>query len=538
MEKKHGQYVNPGNSGFSVILNSEYVDKTLLIDLMNSRIDTTKKLVCISRPRRFGKSFAAQMLCAYYDSSCDSHDLFDNKKIAKTKGYAIHLNQYNVICFDVTSFISVARRNKISLLDIPNMIVDALQKELVEMYSFLTQDMSLTECLLRCVEGTKDEPGRKFVFIIDEWDAMIREAKDDPEAQKTYLDLLREWFKNISFTPKAIAAAYMTGILPIKKDGSQSAISDFIEYPILYPGEFAEYTGFTENEVIRLCQKHEVDFLECKAWYDGYDFPGHVDIYNPYSVMCAIQNKKCRSYWKKTSASESLFSYINMNFDGLQEIITRLISGEEIEVDVDDFENDFGSFKDKDDVLTLLVHLGYLTYHEDEGTVRIPNQEILSEYHKFLKSNKVNNEWVKLLDASKQLLDDTIAGKTETVIESIKNIRHTNYAPTFYNNEQALRYVIKFAYIYALGQYMKVEELPSGHGIADVVYIPKRFSPLPSLLIELKWDRSDGGAIKQIKENDYPALLAGYGGDIILVGINYDPSSDEHSCVIERLSIK
>ena len=143
-----------------------------------------------------------------------------------------------------------------------------------------------------------------------------------------------------------------------------------------------------------------------------------------------------------------------------------------------------------------------------------------------------------MLDASKQLLDDTIAGKTETVIESIKNIRHTNYAPTFYNNEQALRYVIKFAYIYALGQYMKVEELPSGHGIADVVYIPKRFSPLPSLLIELKWDKSDGGAIKQIKENDYPALLAGYGGDIILVGINYDPSTDEHSCVIERLSIK
>ena len=529
-----GNYVNPGNIAFKRINGSDYVDKTMLIDLINARIGTDKCLVCVSRPRRFGKSYAAKMLTAYYDASCDSHSLFDDKKIAESPSYEKHLNQYHVINLDITSFISDAAIKRKELVEVPQVIVDTIHDELITLYPDMPHMKNRNDEITWVVENS----GKQVVFIIDEWDAMIREAKDDPEAQQAYLKLLRGWFKNSNFTPKAVAAAYMTGILPIKKDGSQSAISDFIEYPILYPGEFAEYTGFTENEVIRLCQKHEVDFLECKAWYDGYDFPGHVDIYNPYSVICAIQNKKCRSYWKKTSASESLFSYINMNFDGLQEIITRLISGEEIEVDVDDFENDFESFKDKDDVLTLLVHLGYLTYHEDEGTVRIPNQEILSEYHKFLKSNKVNNEWVKLLDASKQLLDDTIAGKTETVIESIKNIRHTNYAPTFYNNEQALRYVIKFAYIYALGQYMKVEELPSGHGIADVVYIPKRFSPLPSLLIELKWDKSDGGAIKQIKENDYPALLAGYGGDIILVGINYDPSTDEHSCVIERLSIK
>ena len=530
-----GNYVDPGNIAFRRINGSDYVDKTMLIDLINARIGTDKCLVCVSRPRRFGKSYAAKMLTAYYDASCDSHSLFDDKKIAESPSYEEHLNQYHVINLDITSFISTAKREGISLREIPVRIIKTIREELSDIIHDLPIDKSLEDCLTLCVDKTD---GKQFIFIIDEWDAMIREAKDDPTAQEMYLNLLRGWFKNSNFTPKAVAAAYMTGILPIKKDGSQSAISDFDEYPILYPGEFAEYTGFTENEVIRLCQKHEVDFSEFKAWYDGYDFPGHVNIYNPYSVMCAVQNKKCRSYWKKTSASESLFSYINMNFDGLQEIITRLISGEEIEVDVDDFENDFGSFKDKDDVLTLLVHLGYLTYHENEGTVRIPNQEIFSEYHKFLKSSKVNNEWVKLLDASKQLLDDTIAGKTETVIETIKNIRHTNYAPTFYNNEQALRYVIKFAYIYALGQYMKVEELPSGHGIADVVYIPKRFSPLPSLLIELKWDKSDDGAIKQIKENDYPALLAGYGGDIVLVGINYDPSTDEHSCVIERLSIK
>lgn len=530
-----GNYVNPGNIGFKRINGPEYVDKTMLIDLINARIGTDKCLVCVSRPRRFGKSYAAKMLTAYYDASCDSHSLFDDKKIAACVSYGTHLNQYHVINLDITSFISDAKSKKKPLINIPQMIMCAIHADLMKIDSELVLCDNLNEEISQIVEK---ENGKQFVFIIDEWDAMIREAKDDPEAQEAYLNLLRGWFKNSNFTPKTVAAAYMTGILPIKKDGSQSAISDFIEYPILYPGEFAEYTGFTENEVIKLCQKYEVDFSEFKEWYDGYHFPGCADIYNPYSVMSAIQKKKCRSYWKKTSASESLFSYINMDFDGLQEIITRLISGEEIEVDVDDFENDFETFKDKDDVLTLLVHLGYLTYHEDEETVRIPNQEIRSEYHKFLKSNKVNNEWVKLLAASKQLLDDTLDGKTETVIDTIKAIRHTNYAPTFYSNEQALRYVIKFAYIYALGQYMKVEELPSGHGIADVVYIPKRFSPLPSMLIELKWDKTDGGAIKQIKEKNYPSVLAGYGGDIILVGINYDSSTDEHSCMIERLSMK
>ena len=265
-EKKHGQYVNPGNRGFQLILNLEYVDKT-----------------------------------------------------------------------------------------------------------GLKPEMSLTDCLLQCAAGTDEEPGKEFVFIIDEWDALIREAKDDPATQKEYLDLLREWFKNISLTPRVVAAAYMTGILPIKKDGSQSAISDFVEYPILCPGEFAEYTGFTEEEVRGLCETHEASFADFKVWYDGYVFPDCADIYNPYSVMRAIRDKKCRSYWKKTAASESLFSYINMNYDGIQEIITRLIAGEEIEINPDHFQNDLETFEDKNDVLTLLVHLGYLTYHE-ERTVRIPNE--------------------------------------------------------------------------------------------------------------------------------------------------------------------
>lgn len=526
-----GIYLNPGNSGFQEVVRSEYVDKTGLIDLVNHTIGTRGKLTCISRPRRFGKSYAAQMLCAYYDCSCDSHQLFDNRDIAKTEGYRIHLNQYHVINLDITSFISEAKRRRVSMADVPNEIVTAVHRELKSLFPKAAVSESLTADLIHCVEET----GRRFVFIIDEWDALIREAKNNEEIQMAYLNLLREWFKNNSFTPKVVAAAYMTGILPIKKDGCQSAVSDFTEYPILDPGEFADYTGFTEDEVQELCKKNEMDFEEAKKWYDGYDFPEVGAIYNPYSIMLAIKKKKFGSYWKRTSAAESLMTYINMDFEGLQEIISRMIAGEKIEVDTENFENDLDTFKSSDDVLTLLIHLGYLTWNEEEETAHIPNEEIRTEFRKILKGKDVNQRWMELLSHSRKLLEDTIAGKSDDVAEAIDAIRTTQYAPTFYNDEQALRYVIKFAYIAAIDQYLKVEELPSGKGIADVVYLPKPKSVLPALIVELKWDKSAEGAIGQIKERNYPAVLRDYGGEIVIVGINYNSKTKIHTCEIERI---
>ncbi len=526
-----GIYLNPGNKGFQEILQSEYVDKTGLIALVNKTVGTTGKLTCVSRPRRFGKSYTAKMLCAYYDCSCDSHALFDDKEIAKTEGYLTHLNQYYVISLDITSFISEAKRRRMPLADVPNRIVAAVHEELRKMVPGLAAGESFTADILHCV----DETGRKFVFIIDEWDALIREAKNDAEIQSAYLSLLREWFKNSSFTPRAVAAAYMTGILPIKKDGSQSAISDFIEYPILDPDGFAAYTGFLAPEVKKLCEDHGMSFEEAKAWYDGYDFPGIGAIYNPYSVMMAIRKKNFASYWQKTSAAESLMAYINMDFEGLQETIARLIAGEEIEIDTDSFENDFETFASRDDVLTLLIHLGYLTWHREDGMAHIPNEEVRAEFRKILKGRNVNRKWMELIIRSRRLLEDTISGDAEAVARAIEEIRGTQYAPTFYNDEQALRYVVKFAYIAAIDQYLKVEELPSGKGIADVAYLPKPKSLLPALVIELKWNQSAEGAIRQIRERNYPAVLKGYGGEVVTVGISYDPKKKEHSCVIERV---
>ena len=227
-------------------------------------------------------------------------------------------------------------------------------------------------------------------------------------------------------------------------------------------------------------------------------------------------------------------TYINMDFEGLQETISRLISGEEIEVDTESFENDFETFRSRNDVLTLLIHLGYLTWNEEDGTVRIPNEEVRGEFRKILNGTNANRKWMELISRSRKLLEDTIAGEGEAVAKAIEEIRDTQYAPTFYNNEQALRYVIKFAYIAAIDQYLKVEELPSGKGIADVVYLPKRNSMLPALVVELKWNKSSEGAIRQIKERNYPAVLEGFGGEVVMAGISYDAKKKAHSCLIER----
>ena len=374
-----GTYLNPGNRVFAEKIGPDYVDKTGLIGLINRTVGTSKKLTCISRPRRFGKSYAAQMLCAYYDKSCDSHVLFRNCKIVKNESYEQHINKYDVIYLDMTNLLgNVVPEQLITF------ITANVTRELLKEYPKIERGNTFDQTLINAVEFT----GNRFIMIIDEWDAPIRET---PEIEKKYLRFLRMLFKSSGTTSKIFAAVYMTGILPIKKDGSQSAISDFEEYTMLDPMAFAEYVGFTESEVRNKCEEYHRDFKNMKRWYDGYTVGEQHSVYNPYSVMKAISSGKYKSYWKKTSAAETLITYIDMDMEGLQEDIARLIAGEEIVVDTDSFQNDVSTFTSKDDVLTLLIHLGYLTYEEvsdsycdeDEnltGLARIPNEEVRMEF--------------------------------------------------------------------------------------------------------------------------------------------------------------
>lgn len=508
-----------------------------MIGLLNKSIISGKSLNCISRPRRFGKSYAAQMLCAYYDKTIDSRPLFEDLTISREKSFEDHLNKYDVIYLDMAA-LKPYTDNYEKLVEF---IAKSITDEIREYYP----NVAIKEDFPSTLVNTVQSVGNKFVVIVDEWDASIRE---NPLVRERYLEFLRSLFKNSGITAKVFAVVYMTGILPIKKDGSQSAISDFEEYSMLEPGAYAEYVGFTEDEVRSCCRKFDRSFEKMKKWFDGYSVGEKTAVYNPYSVMHALTSGVFKSYWKKTSASETLMTYIDMDQDGLQDTIARLIAGESVIVDTDSFQNDIETFTCKDDVLTLLIHLGYLTYREvsdsydeddDEltGITRIPNEEVRTEFDKILRKSK-HHTLIDLVKRSDQLLEATLTGNSHIVADTIAEIRKTQYAPTFYNNEQALRYLIKMAYISCVDQYASIEELTSGHGFADVVFIPKRRSVLPAMIIELKWNKHAEGAIEQIKTNGYGNVLKEYGGEIVLVGVNYDEKTKVHTCVIEKAIIE
>ena len=520
-----GNYLNIGNAGFKAIKKGCYVDKSKMISYINSTLGTMNKLTCVSRPRRFGKSFAAKMLCAYYDKSCNSRELFADLEIANDASFEQHLNKYDVIYLDITWFIS-------NSVNIKNTVMD-LQQEVIAELRAAFPETEKQETLPKMLSSVTEATGNKFIIIIDEWDALFREAKEDYHLQEEYIRLLRGLFKSSGQTDKMIEAAYITGILPVKKYGTQSALTDFDEYTMLQPEPLEEYMGFTENEVRSLCTETKLEFSAIQRWYDGYLLGNDNHVYSPKSVLDAIRRNRLGNYWTQTETYESLKIYIDMNEDGLKEAVVQMLGGAHYPVDIGTFQNDLTSMRCRDDVLTLLVHLGYLTYHAGEKTVFIPNAEVRQEFIRAVTAGK-HREAVKLILTSDQLLKETLNMNSEAVATAIETAHSAGTAPLFYNDEQALRSVIKFAYISCIDEFLRIEELPTGKGYADVVYLPKKGSAMPVLLIELKWNKSDEGAIKQIKNNKYPQILENYGGDVLLVGINYDEKSKKHSCIIEK----
>lgn len=520
-----GNYVNTGNAGFAAAVRDTYVDKTELIAFINSTLGTKRKLTCVSRPRRFGKSYAAQMLCAYYDKSCDSSGLFANLKIAQDSSYQEHLNRHHVIYLDITWFISIAEDIRDTVSNLQAKVV----AELRALYPDVKQEQTLPETLAGIHEAT----GNRFIMIIDEWDALFREARNDHALQEQYIQLLRGLFKSSGQTDKMIEAAYMTGILPIKKYGTQSAMTDFKEYTMLQPEPLGRFTGFTEQEVSRLCESSKLSFSAVREWYDGYILGNSTHIYSPKSVMDALARNRIGNYWTQSETYESLKIYIDLDEDGLKEAIVQMLGGAHIRIDTGTFQNDMTTIRRKDDVLTLLIHLGYLAYDADAKRVFIPNEEVRQEFVRAVTTGR-HQEIARLIRNSDVLLEQTLSMDEEAVAATIEEVHSAGTAPVFYNNEQALRSTIRFAYLSCMDEFIKVDELASGIGYADVVYIPKKGSSMPILLIELKWNKTEDGAIRQIRKNQYPQVFRDYGGDVLLVGISYDVKSKKHTCKIEK----
>ena len=520
-------YINIGNDGFRAARNGEYVDKSMLIREVNAALLSERQFICVSRARRFGKSMAAKMLNAYYDQSCDSRELFQDLQIAKDPSFETHLNKYPVLYVDMAEFIMRYKRQN---------VVEALKRDIQEDLKSAYPDVPCsenTDILLFLDKITSTPVHGKFFMIIDEWDAILREFPSGSELAEQYIEWLRLLFKSTR-AMSVFAGVYMTGILPIKKYNMQSALNNFSEFTMVEPKYMASYFGFTEGEVKGLCKRYKMDWKELKTWYDGYTMKG-ISIYNPLSVIRAVNYGELANYWSKTGTYETVASYINMNYEGLKDDILMMLAKGSCVVNPDHFRNDLHDIRSKNDVLSVLVHLGYLTYDQSSGACRIPNREVSLEFEMAIRDSAEWGDVAAALQQSEQLLRWTLAGEEKRVADAIDKIHADSTSILKYNDENSLACVLTIAYYAAMNTYRRVRELPSGNGFADIVLVPKKHVKSPAIVLELKYDHTAESAINQIKRQRYADALVDYVGEVVLVGVNYDKDTKVHSCVIERV---
>ncbi len=399
-----GIYLNPGNRGFQESVRSPiYVDKTGLIACTNELVGTKEKYICVSRPRRFGKSMALEMLAAYYSRGCDSRELFRGFKAESDETFYEHLNRYDVIFLNIQQFLIEAAFGKATEY-LEQEVLRELRKEYGEILS--RWDMGLAAALREIFVETD----RQFIFLIDEWDCVMRERQESEALQKQYLDFLRNLLKDQPY----VALAYMTGILPVKKYGQHSALNMFFEYSMTDQKALEEYTGFTDTEVKGLCDRFGMNFEETGSWYDGYVFKKYRHIYNPRSVVEAMRCGDFSGYWTSTETYDALKIYMDMDFDGLRKDIVQMLGGGRVRINARSFQNDMRTFHIKDDVLTLLIHLGYLAYDSGEKEAFIPNREIRGEFETAMSVGGWP-EIMRILRASEKLLEDTLLCREESV---------------------------------------------------------------------------------------------------------------------------
>ena len=520
-----GIFINTGNEAFLSARNGEYVDKSGLIAIVNSTLFSERRFSCVTRSRRFGKSLAAKMLCAYYDRSCQSRELFADLEIASHPTFEQHLNKYPVIYLDLTSFVTRFRDDS---------VVSVIEEELMADVHANYPDVpveakdDLMKLLIRIASAT----GQRFFFIIDEWDAICREFDPGTKAMDEYVNWLRRMFKDYT-AHMVFAGVYMTGILPVKKYKTQSALNNFVEYSMVEPMDMAHFFGFTKDEVKALAEKHAMDFDELEKWYDGYQIGDEYSIFNPNSVMMAVRSRRCRSYWASTGAFDAISGYIRYDFDGLKDDIISMLAGGRCEVDPTRFRNDLSEIGNRDDVLTVLIHLGYLSYNWREDECYVPNREVAGEMVNAVKETKWGNI-AETLQQSKRLLQATLNGDAEAVAHGVDSAHDENTSILSYNDENSLACVLSIAYYYARNDYVIHRELPTGKGFADLVLIPRKNVDSPAIVLELKCNKDADTAIDQIKRKNYPAKVLEYTDNLLLVGINYDRQTKQHKCHIEK----
>ena len=584
-----GNILNPGNDNSFIRLvkakdTRVFVDKTDFIEKTNALFNTDGNLIAVTRPRRFGKTVTAHMLSAYYSKGYAGQEIFNDLEISNKNSFKEHLNKYDVIYIDMNSIDGRYKNylKKTKKVQGVESLVDYLEYSIIKE---LRGQKNFAECfenndientgLLEALSALQTDLNAQFIFIMDEWDLVYREYRHDEPLQKAFINLLKDLFKSDDGYA-CFALAYLTGILPIKKYNSQSALNGFDEYNMLAPGDFAKYFGFTEDEVAEIVKspKCQISHQDLKEWYEGYKIKG-VDIYNPNSVTKAVSRNECISYWSGTSSNEEVVRLINMNFDGIKQDILNLIEGREIAFNCGRFQNDMVSIKSEDDILCLLVCLGYLgckdpndNNAEEENSSEanneaateqtekieqdeqaktannknrriayVPNAEIKSALMDIVKEQ----EWyerMETIERSENLLKAIKALDGNRTAELIQEIHNSPSVSIYdYNSESALTFCVITGLLWStLDDYDYHREDQAGKGRVDLVYEPSVKGAEPLILIEFKYGESAETALRQIKTQEYYKRYSKkYTKNIILVGINYDPKTKEHQCLIEKL---
>ncbi|MGL4850203.1 MAG: AAA family ATPase [Clostridium sp.] len=503
------------------LVNEEYfVDKSEMINLVSKKISTKSKYICVTRPRRFGKTSVADMLGAYYSKAVDSREVFGGLNVSKDCNYEKHINKYNVINI---SFNEIPENMRTYEEYIKN-IVSEVKKELIEVFE--TKIVNENDSLSRMITRT----GEKFIFIFDEWDYIFNNNLFK-ENQNEFLEFLRNLLKDQPY----VALCYMTGVLPIKKYSSGSALNMFDEFTMLSDLRYGEYFGFTEEEVKKLCKNEKkISFEEISDWYNGYVNEEDERLYNPRSVVKALQNKKCKSYWTNTGAMDEVINLIKYDVLEIRDDIIEMVSGGEIDITInEEFRAGQGAPRDKKEIYSAMIVLGFLSYYD--GYLKIPNKELMREFEKALE-DKSFGYVAEIVEKSRTMLEATV-NKDTKVIEKILHDIHNSEIPILqYNDENSLSCVLTLAYLSARDTYRVEREEKTGKGYADFTFHPRRKNDT-AFIVELKKDVKPEEAIKQIKEKEYIEKFKkeNEGKRILAVAICYNSKEKEHQCIIEEL---
>lgn len=522
---------------YRAVLNSPYfVDKTLLLEELIPLLCQEQRFVCITRPRRFGKTVMANMIGAFFQKGADSCDIFDNLLIAGKEDYKNHLNRHNVIFIDFSEM----PENCSSYSQYISRILSGLKQDLSNAFPEL--DIDKEKSVWDILTAVFEKNGQKFIFIMDEWDAVFHMSFITEDNRKEYLQFLKLLLKSKSY----VELAYITGILPIAKYSSGSELNMFQEYDMATKIRYSEYFGFLDSEIDMLYERYTKNTVnpritrqELKEWYDGYHTASGERLYNPRSVVCALSDGQLASYWTSSGPYDEIFYCIRNDLEHIRDDLALMVCGESVDARIGEFAAFSMDLKTKNQIYSAMVVYGLLTY--DDGRVLIPNRELMLKYDELLQTEDSLGYVYRLAARSEQMLKATLAGDTDTMAEVLEYVHDTKIPVLSYNHETELAAVVNLVYLAARDRYRVEREDKAGKGFVDFIFYPLRRND-PCMILELKVDHTPEEAIHQIKEKKYISRFSGklgelpqYTGRILAVGIGYKKKTKQHLCAVEEL---